>query len=155
MCARIFGNEESRRKQRGIGASNTKEEAPQGAGNLPAMLNWSQAMGNAMTHPGYSAKVETSEEDRCFVGRVAGIRAIVGFHADTVTGLRKAFRAAVENYIDLARQRGEQPEKPFSGRVMLRLPGQLHARVNSAAERSGVSVHRWATQALERAAQAQ
>ena len=112
-------------------------------------------MSNAMTHLGYSAKVEYSEEDGCFVGRIAGIRAIVGFHADTVTGLRKAFHSAVENYLGVATQRGEQPEKPFSGRMMLRLPSQLHARVNSAAERSGVSVNQWATQALERAAQAQ
>ena len=112
-------------------------------------------MSNAMTHRGYTAKVEYSEEDGCFIGRIAGIRAIVGFHADTVAGLKKAFRAAVENYIDVARQRGEQPEKPFSGRMMLRLPSQLHARVNSAAERSGISVNQWATQALEQAAQAQ
>ena len=112
-------------------------------------------MSNAMTHLGYSAKVEYSEEDECFIGRVAGIRAIVGFHADTVTELRKAFHSAVENYLEVATQRGEQPEKPFSGRMMLRLPSQLHARVNSAAERSGVSVNQWATQALERAAQAQ
>ena len=112
-------------------------------------------MSNAMTHRGYTAKVEYSEEDGCFIGRIAGIRAIVGFHADTVAGLKKAFRAAVENYVDLAKQRGEQPEKPFSGRMMLRLPSQLHARVNLAAERSGVSVNQWATRALEQAAQAQ
>ena len=112
-------------------------------------------MSNAMTHRGYTAKVEYSEEDGCFIGRIAGIRAIVGFHADTVAGLKKAFHAAVENYIDVARQRGEQPEKPFSGRMMLRLPSQLHARVNSAAERSGISVNQWAARALEQAAEAQ
>jgi len=31
-------NEERRRKQRGIGASDTKKEAPQGAGNVPALI---------------------------------------------------------------------------------------------------------------------
>ena len=112
-------------------------------------------MSNVMTHKGYEAKVEYSEDDACFVGRIAGIRAIVGFHGNSVASLKKAFHAAVDNYIAVALQRGEVPEKPFSGRMMLRLPSQLHARVNSAAERSGISVNQWAARALEQAAEAQ
>jgi len=38
ICCGQKPNEEPRRKQRRIAASNTKEEAPQGAGNLPAMM---------------------------------------------------------------------------------------------------------------------
>ena len=51
----------------------------------------------AMSHKDYIAKVEYSEGDGCFIGRIAGIRALVGFHADSVAGLRRAFHAAVEN----------------------------------------------------------
>ena len=111
-------------------------------------------MSNAMTHEGYTAKVEYSEEDGCFIGRIAGIRAIVGFHADTVADLRQAFQEAVNHYIALALERGQTPEKPFSGRMMLRLPSQIHAKVSVAAERSGMSVNQWATRALEVAASA-
>lgn len=110
-------------------------------------------MSNAMTYKGYTAKVEYSDEDECFIGRIAGIRAIVGFHADSVATLKKAFHAAVDNYIVVAKARGELPEKPFSGRMMLRLPSQVHARVSFAAERAGLSVNQWAAQALEQAAQ--
>ena len=109
---------------------------------------------SAMEYRGYSARVEYSEEDGCFIGRIAGIRAIVGFHADNVADLRFAFQGAVDNYIALAVERGDVPEKPFSGRMMLRLPSQLHARVSFAAERSGLSVNQWATHALEQAAHA-
>lgn len=112
-------------------------------------------MSNAMSHKGYTAKVEYSEEDGCFIGRIAGIRAIVGFHGDSVAQLRKAFVGAVDNYIAVAVQRGETPEKPFSGRMMLRVPSQVHARISSAAERAGLSLNQWAAGALERAAQAQ
>ncbi len=112
-------------------------------------------MSNAMSHKGYTAKVEYSEEDECFIGRIAGIRAIVGFHGNSVAALKRAFHAAVDNYIALASERGEEPEKPFSGRMMLRLPSQLHARVNSAAERAGLSLNQWAAIALEQAAHAQ
>jgi predicted HicB family RNase H-like nuclease len=110
-------------------------------------------MSNVMSHKGYSAKVEYSEEDECFIVRIAGIRAIVGFHGNSVTALKRAFHTAVDNYIALAKERGEEPEKPFSGRMMLRLPSQLHARVNQAAERSGLSVNQWAAKALEQASQ--
>lgn len=109
-------------------------------------------MSNAMTHKGYTAKVEYSEEDGCFIGRIAGIRAIVGFHADTVTDLRRAFQESVDHYIALALERGQTPEKPFSGRMMLRLPSLVHAKVSVAAERSGMSVNQWAARTLEAAA---
>ncbi len=108
---------------------------------------------NPMLYKGYTAKVEYSDEDECFIGRIAGIRAIVGFHADSVKELKKAFRAAVDNYITVAQARGAEPEKPFSGRMMLRLPSQVHARVSFAAEHAGMSVNQWAAQALEQATQ--
>ena len=108
-------------------------------------------MSNAMNYMGYSARVEYSDEDGCFVGRIAGIRAVIGFHADDVTGLRRAFEQAVDHYVDLALERGQTPEKPFSGRMMLRLPSQVHAHVSAAAERAGLSVNQWAARALEQA----
>lgn len=61
---------------------------------------------NTMTYKGYAAKIEYSDEDLCFVGHVAGIRDVIGFHADNVAGLRKAFEEAVDDYIDYCTERG-------------------------------------------------
>ncbi len=49
----------------------------------------------------------------------AGIRDGVGFHADTVGGLREAFREAVEDYIETCAKIGKEPQKTYSGQVML------------------------------------
>ncbi len=38
-------------------------------------------MRNQMRYKGYFAKVEYSEEDDAFVGHIAGIQDIIGFHA--------------------------------------------------------------------------
>lgn len=57
-------------------------------------------MSNAMTYQSYSARVEYDDEDGIFTGRIAGIRDGVGFHADTVEGLRAAFHEAVEDYLE-------------------------------------------------------
>jgi predicted HicB family RNase H-like nuclease len=111
-------------------------------------------MSSAMTYKGYTAKVEYSHDDECFIGRIAGIRAVVGFHADTVADLHQAFEQAVDHYVSLALERGQTPEKPFAGRMMLRLPSQVHARVSAAADRAGMSVNQWAAQALDQASHA-
>lgn len=54
-------------------------------------------MSSVMTHKGYEANVEYSEDDACFIGRIAGMRAIVGFQGNSVASLKKAFHFAVDN----------------------------------------------------------
>ena len=49
-----------------------------------------------MKHNGYSARIEYSDEDGCFVGHIAGICDVVGFHGEAVRELRVAFEEAVD-----------------------------------------------------------
>jgi predicted HicB family RNase H-like nuclease len=109
-------------------------------------------MSSRLVHRGYSAKVEFDAEDRLFFGRVAGIEDGVGFHADTVDGLVAAFEAAVDDYIETCVRAGKAPEKPHSGKVMLRIDPALHAQVAAAARRSGRSLNQFGEDALRRAA---
>ena len=108
---------------------------------------------NTMTHNGYSARVEFDAEDRIFVGHIAGIRDIVGFHGESVDGLEAAFHEAVDDYLAACKKLKQAPDKPYSGRVMLRLPPELHARASAAAQITGISFNQWAARALEHAAQ--
>lgn len=70
---------------------------------------------NAMTSKGYGARVEYSDEDQCFVGHIAGIRDCVGFHSESVAGLRKAFKEAVEDYLETCAAVGKAPQSPIRG----------------------------------------
>jgi predicted HicB family RNase H-like nuclease len=108
---------------------------------------------NTMTYGGYSARVEFDAEDRLFVGHIAGIRDIVGFHGESVRELEAAFHEAVDDYLAACKKLGQPPNRPFSGRVMLRLPPDVHARASAAAEVTGMSFNQWATKALEQAAE--
>ena len=90
-------------------------------------------MSNSMTYKGYAARIEYSEEDGCFVGHLAGIRDIVGFDGKTVAGLKKRFQEAVDDYLAACEKLGTKPDQPFSGRFVLRVPAELHARVSQAA----------------------
>lgn len=103
---------------------------------------------NAMSHNGYSARVEFDAQDRIFVGHLAGIRDFVGFDAQTVDELKKRFHKAVDDYLWGCEQLGSEPDKPFSGRLLLRVPAQLHARASVAAQVTGMSLNQWATRAI-------
>ncbi len=105
-----------------------------------------------MTHQGYSARIEYDDADGIFFGRIAGIRDGVTFHADTVDGLRAAFREAVEDYVETCRKIGKAPQKAYSGQMMFRVDPELHRRAANAAELAGKSLNQWAEEVLDKAA---
>ena len=108
---------------------------------------------NTMTYKGYAARIEYSDEDACFIGHIAGITDVVGFHADNVRDLRTAFEEAVVDYLATCAKLGRASQKPASGRLMLRVPPEVHTAALVAAQVSGQSLNQWATQALQRAAE--
>lgn len=108
---------------------------------------------NTMTHKGYTARVEFDERDNIFVGRVLGLRTMISFHGETVAGLRAAFKAAVEAFLQDSKERGIRPEKPASGKLMLRVPPKIHGAALVAAQAAGKSLNQWATEVLEEATQ--
>ena len=108
---------------------------------------------NTMIYKGYAARIEYSDEDTCFIGHIAGITDVIGFHADNVPELRAAFEEAVEDYLATCAKLGRAAQKPASGRLMLRVPPEVHTAALVAAQVSGQSLNQWATQALRRAAE--
>lgn len=105
---------------------------------------------NTMEHKGFSARVEYSEEDGCFVGHIAGIRDVIGFHGDSVKKLRAAFEEAVEDYLATCKKIGHAPNKPYSGQFRLRLAPELHARAAMLAETRGKSLNTWVSEVIEK-----
>ncbi|MBU6440307.1 MAG: type II toxin-antitoxin system HicB family antitoxin [Betaproteobacteria bacterium] len=108
---------------------------------------------NTMHYKGYVARVDFDERDGILVGRVLGVNAIISFHSETVAGLRKEFEGAVNDYLDDCSQRGVAPEKPASGKLMLRVAPEVHAAVSIAAQAAGKSINQWAAEVLSEAAQ--
>lgn len=109
-------------------------------------------MTNILTYRNYSAAVEFDAEDGLFFGRIAGIRDGVSFHADSVPALVAAFNEAVDDYLETCAKLGKSPERPYSGKLMLRIDPALHARSARAAELAGISLNQWAERAIQSAA---
>lgn len=101
-----------------------------------------------MTYKGYAAHIAYSDEDECFVGRVAGIKDIVTFHGESVSEIRAAFQEAIDFYLSTCAERGEQPNKPYSGKILLRLDPAIHAHIAMQAQVQGKSINQYASEVL-------
>lgn len=108
-------------------------------------------MSNIMNYKGYSARVEYDDDDGIFFGQVAGLRDGIGFHADTVDNLRAAFHEAVDDYLETCAKVGKEPDREYSGKVMLRLAPELHARIAKTAELAGMSINQWGERVFSQA----
>lgn len=104
-----------------------------------------------MEYKGYLAGVEFDDEADIFHGEVVNIRDVVTFEGKTVAQLRKAFRDSVEDYLAFCKERGEAPDKPHSGRFLVRISPALHRAVSIEAARSGKSLNAWVAERLDEA----
>ena len=63
-----------------------------------------------MSYKGYDADFGYSDDDDCYVGHIAGISDVVGFHAESVSELRFAFKEAVDDYIEFCQELNRSPQ---------------------------------------------
>lgn len=108
-------------------------------------------MSNAMIYRGYTASMTFDAEDKIIVGRVMHVDDIISFHGESVAEFEANFHGVVDDYIAACEKLGGSPEKPASGKLMLRVTPSVHAAALKAAARSGVSLNKWAEQALNAA----
>ena len=102
-----------------------------------------------MEYKGYCGQVAFDDEQGLFHGEVLGLRDVVTFQGKSVAELRKAFRESVDDYLDFCLKRGEDPEKPVSGRFMLRVSPDLHRQLLVRAKCAGKSLNAWIVSQLE------
>ena len=102
-----------------------------------------------LEYKGYVGHAEYDAEVHAFHGEVLDTRDVITFQSGTVKGLERAFRDSIDDYLEFCSDRGEDPDKPFSGRLMLRLPPELHRRVFVQAKEQGKSLNQWIAENLE------
>lgn len=110
-------------------------------------------MNELMEYKGFKAKVEYSADDEVFFGRLIGIDDIVTFEATNVRELKKAMKSAVEFHIEVCERLGQKIKKPYSGKLLFRLPSDLHAKIAESAVKNGKSINEWGREVLEAAVQ--
>ncbi|MCL2635740.1 MAG: type II toxin-antitoxin system HicB family antitoxin [Betaproteobacteria bacterium] len=109
-------------------------------------------MMNTMSYQGYTARIEFDPRDNILIGHVLGLADRISFHGENVSELTADFHNAVDHYLADCKKTGRAPDKPASGRMMLRVRPEVHAAATIAARASGKSLNQWAEEILGQAA---
>ena len=105
-----------------------------------------------LKYKGYTGSVEYDESVDCLVGKVLGLKnALILYEGTTLEELKKDFEEAVDDYLESCVARGVEPEKPFSGKLILRMTSQLHSQASEKAASSGVSLNEFINHAIQMA----
>ncbi len=103
-----------------------------------------------LRYKGYEGNVDYSEEDNSFVGTVQGLRhACIIYEGDSVDALRKDFEESIDLYLQTCKEKGEEPEKPFSGKLIVRMTSKLHSEATEKAQRMGISLNEFINRAIQ------
>jgi predicted HicB family RNase H-like nuclease len=102
-----------------------------------------------MTYKGYQARVDLDEEAGLFHGQVINTRDVITFQGSSVDELKQAFEDSVDDYLDFCASRGEDPEKPFSGKILVRVPPEVHREIMTEARRQGKSLNAYVLERLQ------
>jgi len=112
-------------------------------------------MNKMMEYKGYHAKIEFSQEDDAFVGEVFGIADTLVFDGQSIEELRNSFEATIDDYLQLCKEIGKNPDREYRGTFNVRLPIELHREAAMEAEVEGISLNQFVTDALRQYVTAQ
>lgn len=102
-----------------------------------------------MIYKGYIGQVELDDEQHILTGYVINTKAVITFQGESVAEVEKEFRASVDDYLAWCAEDGVEPEKPYSGRFVVRVAPSLHQRAAVEAKRRGLSLNRFIEQSVE------
>ena len=104
-----------------------------------------------LEYKGYKGSVEYSLKDDCLHGKVQGIhQSLILFEGQTLDELRQDFQAGVDSYLEACKTDGVTPEKPYSGKLNLRMPSEVHAQVAAMAAANGYTINEYINTAILR-----
>ncbi|MCF6271461.1 MAG: type II toxin-antitoxin system HicB family antitoxin [Melioribacteraceae bacterium] len=95
-----------------------------------------------LNYKGYTGQINYDDEMKILHGEVIDTRDVITFQGKTVDEIEEAFRESIDDYLEFCNERGEQPDKPFSGKFILRMPPKLYRKLYLKANRSGKSLNR-------------
>jgi predicted HicB family RNase H-like nuclease len=101
-----------------------------------------------LNYKGYVGSIEIDLESGLLHGRVLDIRDVVTFQGTTVAEARQEFEHSVDDYLDFCAELGQEPDKPFSGKLPFRTSAEHHRLIFLAASKAGKSINAWMDEVL-------
>lgn len=107
-------------------------------------------MKDLMEYKGYYGSVHYSDDDQVFHGKIEFIRSLVSYEGTDVKGLRAAFEEAVDDYLQLCKDKKKEPDIPFKGSFNVRVGSDLHRRAALIARNNNTNLNNIVVDALEK-----
>lgn len=104
---------------------------------------------STMEYKGYRALITYDKEDKIMIGEVIGINDSLNFHGNSVEELENSFHQSIDNYIDLCKEIGKQPEKEYKGNFNIRISPELHKQLSLEAASRHITLNRYIGDILE------
>ena len=106
--------------------------------------------GNLIQYKGFVGRIEYDDEAGIFHGEVINLRDVITFRGESVQQLRQALQDSVEDYLEFCAARGEEPERPFSGKFIVRIDPELHRQLFVLAKKKDTSINKLVSEAVEK-----
>ena len=107
-----------------------------------------------MEYKGYRAAVKYDHDAGILHGEVIDTRDVIFFEAPSVGQLKDEFRFSIDDYLAMCAERGQEPDRPYSGKIPLRISPAVHRAAAAAASSEGKSLNAWIAETVERVAHA-
>jgi len=105
-----------------------------------------------MEYKGYAAgPIDFDPKENTFSGTVSGLKDVIHFEGSTAKELTRAFRDSIDSYLDYCEEIGQEPDRPFNGKILLRTEPELHRKAALRAAVEGVSLSTWISKRIESA----
>ena len=102
-----------------------------------------------MNYKDFVGVVEIDTEDRMLYGKVVGLKDVIGFEGASFEELEASFHRAVDGYLEVCAEEGKEPEKPYSGKILIRTDPELHREVVYASAAAHMSMNQWLEKTLK------
>lgn len=103
-------------------------------------------------YKGYTAQIEVDVDAGILFGQVLDINDVITFKGKTVEEIRQEFKNSIDDYLEFCQELGQEPDKPFSGKLPFRTTPENHRKIFLAAKKAGKSINAWMDETLIREA---
>ena len=103
-----------------------------------------------LNYKGYSGYVTYDDEAKIFHGEVLDTKDVITFQGRSVDETEIALRESIDDYLRFCEERREKPDKPFSGKFVIRMSPDLHHQIFIKAAKEGKSINKWVIDKLQK-----
>ena len=108
-------------------------------------------MKNVMEINGYKALIAFDPDTNLFRGEFIDLNGGADFYAADVKSLQREGKVSLKVFLEMCNEDGVEPHKNYSGKLMVRLPAELHQRAALSAAAHGKSLNAWLSDVVAKA----